>query len=119
MRSRRRVIEVFFFFQAEDGIRDKLVTGVQTCALPISANDASGRTDGALVRTLPTSALASRAVAGLGSRSGEGRVGEEGRSWWGAGHLKKKKKSKGRAQSAQSQDGVSLMYIDGREQSAA
>src|SRR5258708_20700386 len=27
----------FFFFQAEDGIRDDLVTGVQTCALPISA----------------------------------------------------------------------------------
>src|SRR5207247_4689858 len=27
---------VFFFFQAEDGIRDPLVTGVQTCALPIS-----------------------------------------------------------------------------------
>src|SRR2546425_9575288 len=26
---------IFFFFQAEDGIRDKLVTGVQTCALPI------------------------------------------------------------------------------------
>src|SRR6266404_8801999 len=26
---------VSFFFQAEDGIRDKLVTGVQTCALPI------------------------------------------------------------------------------------
>src|SRR6266536_496973 len=26
----------FFFFQAEDGIRDPLVTGVQTCALPIS-----------------------------------------------------------------------------------
>src|SRR6202163_5115909 len=25
-----------FFFQAEDGIRDRLVTGVQTCALPIS-----------------------------------------------------------------------------------
>ena len=25
----------FFFFQAEDGIRDRLVTGVQTCALPI------------------------------------------------------------------------------------
>ena len=29
-----------FFFQAEDGIRDRLVTGVQTCALPIS--DTSG-----------------------------------------------------------------------------
>jgi len=26
---------MIFFFQAEDGIRDKLVTGVQTCALPI------------------------------------------------------------------------------------
>src|SRR5438105_15058438 len=26
---------MFFFFQAEDGIRDPLVTGVQTCALPI------------------------------------------------------------------------------------
>src|SRR5699024_1209486 len=28
---------MFFFFQAEDGIRDRNVTGVQTCALPISA----------------------------------------------------------------------------------
>src|SRR5699024_11300405 len=27
---------LFFFFQAEDGIRDRNVTGVQTCALPIS-----------------------------------------------------------------------------------
>src|SRR2546422_6749194 len=27
---------IFFFFQAEDGIRDVAVTGVQTCALPIS-----------------------------------------------------------------------------------
>src|SRR2546425_7149875 len=32
-----------FFFQAEDGIRDKLVTGVQTCALPISPTSASDR----------------------------------------------------------------------------
>src|SRR3989441_8002533 len=31
----------FFFFQAEDGIRDKLVTGVQTCALPICAGSAA------------------------------------------------------------------------------
>src|SRR3712207_6925988 len=30
----------FFFFQAEDGIRDIGVTGVQTCALPISNKDA-------------------------------------------------------------------------------
>src|SRR5207244_6855559 len=32
----------FFFFQAEDGIRDDLVTGVQTCALPISARPLTG-----------------------------------------------------------------------------
>src|SRR5438552_12599347 len=31
------ICSVLFFFQAEDGIRDDLVTGVQTCALPISA----------------------------------------------------------------------------------
>src|SRR2546422_901653 len=30
-------IVLFFFFQAEDGIRDVAVTGVQTCALPISS----------------------------------------------------------------------------------
>src|SRR2546427_9355648 len=30
------MIFFFFFFQAEDGIRDLTVTGVQTCALPIS-----------------------------------------------------------------------------------
>src|SRR2546430_9588046 len=29
-------VVLFFFFQAEDGIRDLTVTGVQTCALPIS-----------------------------------------------------------------------------------
>src|SRR5207248_6238220 len=32
------VIVFFFFFQAEDGIRDRTVTGVQTCALPISVS---------------------------------------------------------------------------------
>src|SRR5437773_11421527 len=32
----------FFFFQAEDGIRDRDVTGVQTCALPISLRQAAG-----------------------------------------------------------------------------
>src|SRR5258708_31149926 len=34
-----------FFFQAEDGIRDDLVTGVQTCALPISAPKQQNRAD--------------------------------------------------------------------------
>src|SRR5882762_10360349 len=46
----------FFFFQAEDGIRDSSVTGVQTCALPIS-EDASGR-----------KAVAKRDRRGIGSR---------------------------------------------------
>src|SRR6266446_7150530 len=39
-----RPIEIFFFFQAEDGIRDYKVTGVQTCALPIFTG-VSGRTE--------------------------------------------------------------------------
>src|SRR2546423_8482894 len=37
---RDMIVCFFFFFQAEDGIRDKLVTGVQTCALPICFADA-------------------------------------------------------------------------------
>src|SRR5205085_3469317 len=36
----------FFFFQAEDGIRDLTVTGVQTCALPISTRGGLHRIDG-------------------------------------------------------------------------
>src|SRR5918996_3148624 len=35
-------VSVFFFFQAEDGIRDYKVTGVQTCALPISGSTSGG-----------------------------------------------------------------------------
>src|SRR2546427_4862312 len=35
-------MSVFFFFQAEDGIRDLTVTGVQTCALPICARPRDG-----------------------------------------------------------------------------
>src|SRR2546430_9882700 len=34
---RNSSLTIFFFFQAEDGIRDLTVTGVQTCALPICA----------------------------------------------------------------------------------
>src|SRR6266545_7043240 len=42
-----------FFFQAEDGIRDKLVTGVQTCALPISIDPSrwAGSREEAMVAT--------------------------------------------------------------------
>src|SRR5256885_3637913 len=46
-------LEVFlFFFQAEDGIRDYKVTGVQTCALPISSSTPMARS------ATPTSARA-------------------------------------------------------------
>src|SRR5437764_6057163 len=44
------VLEFLFFFQAEDGIRDTSVTGVQTCALPISEG---GVHQGAGYRLLP------------------------------------------------------------------
>src|SRR6266581_8694444 len=40
-------MELFFFFQAEDGIRDGRVTGVQTCALPISIRTAARRLEAA------------------------------------------------------------------------
>ena len=50
---------MFFFFQAEDGIRDHCVTGVQTCALPIyESSIAIGRIvndtdkDGALIELI-------------------------------------------------------------------
>src|SRR2546430_11708853 len=38
-----RILLVIFFFQAEDGIRDLTVTGVQTCALPISEHHRPAR----------------------------------------------------------------------------
>src|SRR2546430_4506225 len=73
-----------FFFQAEDGIRDLTVTGVQTCALPISLRgcDRSKRLD----------ARRSAGPRRGGRRSEERRVGEEGRSPRAAYHLKKKRK---------------------------
>src|SRR5256885_16166193 len=40
---------LFFFFQAEDGIRDYKVTGVQTCALPIYAYRGAGRPEACYV----------------------------------------------------------------------
>src|SRR5690349_10923546 len=81
-------ILVGFFFQAEDGIRDLYVTGVQTCALPISADD---------IRRLlgATRALVARPCLHVGQehvevslerrardRSEERRVGKECRSRW-------------------------------------
>src|SRR5216683_4910634 len=78
----------FFFFQAEDGIRDLIVTGVQTCALPIwrrakvSVSDSRG--------TLYWSRRAGLTAAG---RSEERRVGKECRSRRSPYHSKKKNKT--------------------------
>src|SRR2546430_5982251 len=46
---RIRSVFFFFFFQAEDGIRDLTVTGVQTCALPISLTVATVTVNGYVV----------------------------------------------------------------------
>src|SRR5690606_40112711 len=88
----------FFFFQAEDGIRDFHVTGVQTCALPIyfsnkdfvtlltktSVHWADSNT--AIVSSKGLSCLSSHSASGnipsITSRSEERRVGKECRSRW-------------------------------------
>src|SRR2546430_13585906 len=100
---------LFFFFQAEDGIRDLTVTGVQTCALPIS--DGQQIADLAVDPRDPNRLFAAvlghpygpnpqrgiyRSTDGAVSwervlRSEERRVGEEGRSRGAPDHLKKKK----------------------------
>src|SRR5699024_12179323 len=73
-----------FFFQAEDGIRDRNVTGVQTCALPISCLPiaasaiAEGKAEAAVAH------LAIDGEPGPQRRSEERRVGKEWRTQWGA-----------------------------------
>src|SRR2546426_9301305 len=52
----------FFFFQAEDGIRDYKVTGVQTCALPIFARFARGDWGRSIATGRPVRALLGEAV---------------------------------------------------------
>src|SRR6516162_9936138 len=75
----------FFFFQAEDGIRDYKVTGVQTCALPISN-----------LPGIPSGPCSRRRNAHMTGpvappRSEERRVGKECRSRWSPYHQKKNK----------------------------
>src|SRR5258708_20267124 len=92
---------VVFFFQAEDGIRDDLVTGVQTCALPISLvwHDAlrwlriagvdARATETPLevaTRAAPMVPSASCEIVELAQRSEERRVGKECRSRWSPYH---------------------------------
>src|SRR2546422_11405823 len=96
----------FFFFQAEDGIRDVAVTGVQTCALPISLGVGSLAAASALQEWRPLFLGVSFALlAGAWdlayrkpNRLGKRRVGEEGRSRGVPDHLKKKKKQRRRSQ---------------------
>src|SRR2546430_9363351 len=92
---------VFFFFQAEDGIRDLTVTGVQTCALPISPavnhrpsvryniNTAGFPYEAAAAVLNRTHSRSRHSCVGYGccfspfpKRSEERRVGKEGKSRW-------------------------------------
>src|SRR5690349_22329536 len=96
----------FFFFQAEDGIRDLYVTGVQTCALPIYSGTASFESVAkkfevlnaaewraeAQRRGIPASADYGGStdwfdkISQNGHRSEERRVGKECRSRWSPYH---------------------------------
>src|SRR2546421_2020779 len=97
----------YFFFQAEDGIRDLIVTGVQTCALPISREGRCSFSTPAILGGLPvpapglrhgvTSKASIRIQASVeigflpitwivNVRSEERRVGKECRSRWSPYH---------------------------------
>src|SRR5207245_6592799 len=65
---------VFFFFQAEDGIRDATVTGVQTCALPIfHLSQALGQMEEAieLCRDCPQLAVLRKNIGIIYARKGD------------------------------------------------
>src|SRR5207249_9632788 len=80
----------FFFFQAEDGIRDRNVTGVQTCALPISNSfEQQAKEFVSVMRRFVeddefAATLRAKIREWIGSnfRSEERRVGKECRSRW-------------------------------------
>src|SRR3989475_2744997 len=103
--STRLIFLFFFFFQAEDGIRDLTVTGVQTCALPIS--DVTSKVEGTVPVTLEVTSASPIAHSKLvvngrtlqelaapplsfslnaSRRSEERRVGKECRSRWSPYH---------------------------------
>src|SRR5437867_6461490 len=88
---------IVFFFQAEDGIRDRTVTGVQTCALPISqtstmapeqllrSRSRTARSSRLPIARLAVSGRLTRTTLRHGlARSEERRVGKERRCrvWW-------------------------------------
>src|SRR5437867_9773789 len=91
----------FFFFQAEDGIRDRTVTGVQTCALPISKIIGASMIFVAVLDGLIYVAGGSTATGDTADlrvydpsldawRSEERRVGKECRCRWSPYHWKTK-----------------------------
>src|SRR5260221_7922686 len=57
----------FFFFQAEDGIRDHCVTGVQTCALPILLATVPLVTNGTVANTTNITAANGCVVSSIGN----------------------------------------------------
>src|SRR5690349_24703065 len=75
------IINLFFFFQAEDGIRDLYVTGVQTCALPISGPVIEARSARVITEEAKAKAKDDRLIRYGGvdfdPRSEERRVGKE------------------------------------------
>src|SRR5437763_16530210 len=93
---------VFFFFQAEDGIRDTSVTGVQTCALPICSicDNGSAAVFSCVERVTPGARGSTRnnptpsaASAGMITRDEIGRAScrERVKSAEGAGEREKKR----------------------------
>src|SRR5215204_1533145 len=80
--GRRCTAATAFFFQAEDGIRDHCVTGVQTCALPILGGDGH---QGGGVGAEPVGDEHPHHGGPL-LRSEERRVGKECRSRWSPYH---------------------------------
>src|SRR4051794_41233554 len=90
----------FFFFQAEDGIRDGRVTGVQTCALPICGRTAvtqcSRRPVPLDAIELPRPQRAHVRRAGGGRQIGRASCRERGEISGVAGSLKKKKEKEKR-----------------------
>src|SRR2546430_6812270 len=105
-KSDSRVVVWFFFFQAEDGIRDLTVTGVQTCALPILRRDVLAKRSDRVIDAALTQKRVAKVVQQLlrrrrgvvfldplilgerrvDSRSEERRVGKECRSRWSPYH---------------------------------
>src|SRR5262249_59813931 len=96
----------FFFFQAEDGIRDWSVTGVQTCALPICVrvvggnggldNPCTANAQTAVATDNANTGRRNRSIGSIGARSEERRVGEEGREGGGAGDRSRKRRGRAR-----------------------